>query len=195
MVLLCSAVSLVLDAFPEAPPGACWWQKQTLCTQESWAQPGTSSGCLACWNHCVLALKEVLLTTCFGVRTLNGLNWLYNGHEVLAAISFSLKTEQKAAACLGLAASPMTGSWTTPAYSLLLWGPLLPAGLENSWILTPRFFDITVLSPTAIKSLVCRDVLVFHQPTLARRGKLPLSCISVLKFHMSLWIFFKTKPH
>lgn len=34
MVLLCSAVSVELDVVPEEPPGTCWWQKQTLCTQK-----------------------------------------------------------------------------------------------------------------------------------------------------------------
>lgn len=195
MVLLCSAVSVALDAFPEAPPEHAGSSNKPCALRShghNWepAQAVWLVGTIVffiwgkfCWLHAS------------SVRTLNGLNGLYNGHEVLAAISFSLKTEQKAAACLGLAASPMTGSWTTPAYSLLLWGPLLPTGLENSWILTACFFDIIMLSPTAIKFLVCRGVLVFHQTTLARRGKLPLSCISVLKFHTSLWILFKTKPH
>lgn len=92
MVLLFCAVSVVLDAFPKAPatPGTCWWQKQTFCTQEVMGTTGNQLRLFGLLEP-LCSYFEMLLTVCFSVKTLNSLNWLYNGHEVLAAISFSLK--------------------------------------------------------------------------------------------------------
>lgn len=66
-------------------------------------------------------------------------------------------------------------------------GPLLPAGLENrAEFLLPVFWYKCPKSYSSQIHLVHRGVWSFHQTALARRGKLPLSCISVLKFHVSL---------
>lgn len=143
MVLLCSALSVVLDVFPKAPatPGTCWWQKTNLVHSGSHGHNWEPAQAVWLVGTIVFLLWNMFFWLYASVSK-HLMAWTVNTMVMGFWLPFPslLKTELKAAACLGLAGSPRTGSWTTPAYSLLLLGATLASWTgKQSWILTACF--------------------------------------------------------